>query len=109
MSKKYCDCGKPAKWLYMPGYSNKENPFSCDDCVSRGCSCNQYSTVAEHYHPPGGIHPNLEEDGSEGVDWKWVDEEKTTWARIDEQGRYYPCCEFEYDSDEDNFDWEDEE
>ena len=56
----------------------------------------------------GGIHPTVEEDGVEGVDWKWVNEEKTTWASIDEKGRYYPCCEFEYDTEEDNFDWDED-
>lgn len=109
MAKHYCDCGKPAKWLYMPGYSSGANSFSCDDCVPRGCSCNERSIVPEHYHPPGGIHPTLEEDGVEGVDWIWTNEEKTTWAHIDEKGRLWPCCEFEYDSDENNFDWDDED
>ena len=106
MAKHYCDCGKPAKWLYMPGYSSGANSFSCDDCVPRGCSCNEYSTKPEHYHPPVGFNPS-NEDGVEGVDWKWLDEEKTRWTHIDEKGRQWPCCEFEYDSEENNFDWDD--
>jgi hypothetical protein len=28
-----------------------------------------------------------------------VDEEKTYWCIIDEQGREYPCAEFWYDED----------
>ena len=57
MAKHYCDCGNPAKWIYMPGYSGGGNSFSCDDCVPRGCSCNEYSTKPEHYHPPAGFTP----------------------------------------------------
>ena len=94
MIKELCDCGQKAVWVYMPGYSSG-SPYFCDECVHRGCSCNEYSTVAEHYHPPGGICPD-EEDGIEGVDWEWVNEEKTTWARIDEKGRRWPCCEYEF-------------
>lgn len=30
-----CRCGKPAVWMYAPGTGNY-----CEDCVSRGCSCN---------------------------------------------------------------------
>jgi hypothetical protein len=94
---KKCDCGKKATWLYMPGFHDG-SPFFCDDCVHRGCSCNEYSIVPEHYHPPGGFHPT-EEDGVEGVDWKWKNEEKTSWSRIDEKGRYYPCCEYDYEEE----------
>ena len=90
-----CDCGKVAVWVYMPGYSGGGNSFSCDDCVHRGCSCNEYSIVPEHYHPPGGIEP----DGFEGKDWIWVNEEKTSWCYIDENGRRYPCCEYGYDEE----------
>lgn len=83
----------------MPGYSSGCSPYFCDDCVGRGCSCNEYSVVDEDYHPPGGIRPNEEEDGVEGVDWQWVNEEKTRWSRIDEKGRRYPCAEYDYDPD----------
>ena len=37
--------------------------------------------------------------GNEGIEWKWLDENKTHWCFIDEQGREYPCCEFSYDPD----------
>lgn len=99
MTKELCDCGTVAVWCYMPGYPDNSNPHFCEECVHRGCSCNEYSTVAEHYHPPGGIFPTLEEDGVEGVDWKWVNEEKTAWVRIDEKGRRYPCCEYMYEGE----------
>jgi hypothetical protein len=93
-----CDCGQKATWIYMPGYSSGCSPYFCDECVHRGCSCNEYSVVAEHYHPPGGISPD-EEDGKEGVDWIWTNEEKTSWANIDSRGRRWPCCEYEFDEE----------
>ena len=44
MSKYKCDCGKLATWVYMPSYRDSDNDFSCDDCVPRGCSCNNRHT-----------------------------------------------------------------
>jgi hypothetical protein len=105
-NKEPCDCGEMALWCYLPGYSDDSSPYSCDECVHRGCSCNEYSTVPEHYHPPGGISPD-NEDGEENVDWKWLNEEKTSWAYIDERGRRYPCCEYMYEKD--GFDLDDKE
>lgn len=84
------DCDSPAVWFYMPGDYQR-----CDEHVHRGCSCNEYSIVAEHYHPPGGIRPD--EDTREGVDWIWTNEEKTSWANVDSKGRRWPCCEWDYD------------
>jgi len=97
MLRELCDCGKVAVWCYMPGYSSGDSPYFCDDCVGRGCSCNEYSVVNEHYHPPGGIHPD-DDDGTEGVNWEWV-EPGVRWAHIDEKGRRYPCAEYDYDPD----------
>jgi hypothetical protein len=97
LNKKLCDCGEMAVWLYMPGFSDG-NSFSCDDCVPRSCSCSEYSTVPEHYHPPGGISPDTE-DGIENVDWKWINDDKTSWVYIDESGRRYPCCEYMHEED----------
>lgn len=78
------NCDQPAVWFYMPGDS-----CYCDDCVPRGCSCNDYSTLDE-------IGPT-EEDGEEGKDWIWTNSDKTTWTTIDEKGRQYPCVEFFYE------------
>lgn len=96
--KELCDCGQVATWCYMPGFPDSSNPHVCDDCVNRGCSCNEYSIRDEDYHPAGGIHPG-EDDGVEGVDWIWTNDEKTLWAAIDEKGRRYPCCEYMYSED----------
>lgn len=99
--KKLCDCGKIATWVYAPTYTGKgingDNPYSCDDCVPRGCSCNNYHTDINAYHPPLDS-PELPE-GEEGKDWKWVDINKGEWTNIDEKGREYPCCEFFYDEE----------
>lgn len=89
--KELCDCGKVAIWLYMPGYSGGGNSFSCDDCVPRGCTCNQ------RYVESRGM-PTLED-----LPIKWIEEGKI-WCHVDEKGREYPCCEYEYE--EDGFDKE---
>ena len=112
MEKEKCDCGKMAVWLYMPGYSSGNNPFSCDDCIISednkiGCSCNwNYGKEQE------GLPTDLPE-GIEGKDWRWVEdaEENTTkedkyWIELDERGRPYPCVEFDYS--EEGFDTDDE-
>ena len=73
MNSKYkCNCGKLAVWIYAP--SDDVGQF-CDDCVPRGCSCNDYP-IDDDYE---NIDPN---------NWK---------PDIDEKGREYPCCEYWYD------------
>lgn len=116
--KKLCDCGKMAVYLYIPGYAGGGNPFVCDDCISSvdsiGCSCNWRHYDVNAYHPPLD-KPELPE-GVEGKDWKWVEhpgddywteikKEEGIWQYIDERGRPYPCCEYEYDKE--GFDEED--
>lgn len=111
--KELCDCGKIAVWLYSPGYSNDDNPFYCDDCVTsvddEPCSCNLYSIIEDG--KPKGI---------ENVDFKWYDlrnhpyykanpnkfdilpeDEKyhNYYYTLDEKKRPYPCCEFSYSED----------
>lgn len=47
MSKKHIciECGNLAVWYYLPGDSlnKEENDYFCDECVPRGCSCNNES------------------------------------------------------------------
>lgn len=93
----YDDCQNDAKWIYMPGYSGGGSPFSCDEHVHRGCSCNTHSINEEYRDLPG-------EREIEGKDWEWIKkgddrfdfdiEDKTYWHYIDEKGRPYPCCEY---------------
>lgn len=73
-----CECGKKATWIYALGYED-ENPYFCDDCVPRGCSCNYYTT--DDWMP------------KEDKDFKWIEKDKI-WCYVDEQGRESPCCEF---------------
>ncbi len=94
MLKELCECGKVATWCYMPGYLSGESPFSCDDCVPRGCECVYHYCDVNAYHPPFE-RPFLPE-GVENVDWKWIDEGHV-WAKIDENGRVEPCAEYGYD------------
>ena len=85
--KDLCDCGEIAVWCYMPGYFEGGNPNSCDECVPRGCECNHRHVDPNAYHPPLD-NPDLptEQDGVEGKDWKWLDED-VEWTQIDEKGR----------------------
>jgi hypothetical protein len=92
MTKEICKCGKPAVWFYMPGSS-----LYCDDCVPRGCSCNEHHVDINAYHPPLDS-PHLPE-GEVGIDWKWI-EINQVWCYIDNKGREFPCCEYMYDNDE---------
>jgi hypothetical protein len=95
MEYEKCDCGKKAIWIYMPGFKDG-SPYFCDECVHRGCSCNHRYVDVNSYHPPLD-NPDTP-DGIEGVDWKWVKQNKV-WSYIDEHGREYPCCEYEFEED----------
>jgi len=90
---KYCKCGQGAKWIYMP--SSDTYPYYCDDCVPRGCSCNNRHLRDDELEP-------TEEDGIEGKDWKWITK-GVEWTKLDDKGREWPCVEFDYDDEENNF------
>lgn len=82
--KAKCDCGKDAVYLLMSASKDCMNPYYCDDCVSRGCSCNNYF-IKDDYpedHTSGGY--KMEGD---------------ILIPIDEQGREYPCVEYDYSKD----------
>lgn len=72
-------CDKEAVWEYAP---NSLTNVYCDDCVSRGCTCN-YKTDTTPPEPTWegatvylNIDPELQEK--------------------DEQGRMFPCVEYDY-------------
>ncbi len=102
--KEKCDCGKLATWVYMPGYSADSNDYHCDDCVPRGCSCN-WEGIKDY-----DGEPNLP-IGIENKDWKWITPEDWKEAGLDgpivekhywielEDGKAYPCCEFNHSKD----------
>ena len=96
MTKERCECGKLAIWVYMPGYSNGDHPYFCDDCVPRGCECNYHYQDVNLYHPP--LDSPAMADGVENKDWKWI-EKDTVWVYIDDKQREYPCAEYDYDPD----------
>ena len=71
MNKIKCfKCGLIATWYYMPWseLKNENESYFCDDCISRGCSCN----IIDFSDPLA------------------FEEEK------DELGRLLPCCEYSY-------------
>ena len=103
MEKEVCKkCGNLAVYWYMPGYMDKGNPFSCEECVSRSCECNhRYVDVNAYF--PSLDEPDLPTEKDEP--FIWIEEGKI-WCYVDEKGRPYPCCEYMYsetgfDKDED--------
>lgn len=103
MNKEICTICKKniATWCYMPGYATlpgekKPSPYECDDCVHRGCTCNYRYVDINSYYPPLD-NPDMPE-GIEGKDWKWI-EKDICWCVIDDRGREFPCCEYDYSED----------
>ena len=72
-------CRNIAVWVYAPR-GNSPGDYYCDDCVSRGCSCNL-------------IH--FEED--EG--YELLSDDQKSEELKDNSGRLLPCCEFWYDKE----------
>jgi hypothetical protein len=68
------------------------DPFYCEECVPRGCECNN-RYVKEEENPD-----NPPSELSEFNKWKWIIPGKV-WCYIDEEGREYPCCEFDYEKE----------
>ena len=83
-----CDCGKMATWDYMPKTEQKWNPFFCDDCVPRGCTCNDDYDCEDM-----PIKETIEWYNSHGMKWEWI-EEGVSIRHLDEKGRNLPCCEY---------------
>lgn len=70
-------CGKMAVWYYMPDDTPRhinypKNKYYCDDCISRGCSCNAIGYPSE-----------------------LLDGETLEYYK-DELGRELPCIEYDY-------------
>jgi len=73
MKKFLCNCGKIAVWSYAPATSNKRNPYYCDDCVPRGCSCNdEYEDDDPQYGQK--ITDVIKWMEGRGNKWKWKEE-----------------------------------
>lgn len=61
----------------------------CDECVHRGCECENRYIECESEPPP------VEELNKT---WKWIEVDKI-WRSLDKNGREYPCVEYHYDAD----------
>ena len=108
--KELCSCGATAQWVYMSGYSSGCSPYSCDDCISspedQGCSCNWNNVNDNREFSEGKDTSDNLPEGIEGKDWRWIIDETNFdkpitkesgyWISLDEKGRPYPCCEYEY-------------
>ena len=75
----------------MPGTQIESDGQKCNDCVPRGCACNEYH-VTEFGLP-------THNDGRENIEWKWTTEEKIAWTPLDEDERVWPCCEWSFDDE----------
>lgn len=75
-----CHCNKDAAWYYEPSCSGRR--FYCDDCVPRGCTCN-YEYVVYEGEPKDD-------------NFIWHDKEHGIYETLDEKGRRYPCCEYDF-------------
>lgn len=91
-NKLSCLCGKMATWLYLPC---EESWACCDDCVPKGCSCNEWSVIIDPSDLTFKHEPD--EEWVEGVDWEWI-EKDITWREL-EEGKPIPCCEWIYDKE----------
>ena len=63
-----------ARWYYTPSSDSwsEEERYFCDNCIKRGCSCNLV-----FYEESDPLYFSGEEER-------------------DEQGRLFPCCEYDY-------------
>lgn len=98
-----CKCGEKAIWMYMP--MSTGNPYYCDSCVPRGCSCNSESFYHEAYfgdnHTGSDILEHMIENKIKfriadnminGEEAPYLSHKRVIY--LDEQGRELPCCEY---------------
>lgn len=94
--KELCKCGNIAVYFYMPATDRDfGNRYFCEDCVSRGCSCNHRYVDVNAYHPP---LDNPDMPSEKDKPFKWIEENKI-WTHVDDQGREYPCVEYDYEEE----------
>lgn len=91
LGKFACDCGKMAVWSYAPATTDTTNPFYCDECVPRGCSCNH-----DYDQEDMPIAETIAWHDKNDRKWKWLEQGKSI-TTIDDKGREWPCCEYFYD------------
>ena len=87
-----CECGNTAKWVYMPA-TQPENPYYCDECVSRGCTCGiEYVSGSTESIENGYSEepPSLDNQRK----WTWIVKD-VSWCYVDALGRKLPCVEYD--------------
>lgn len=89
MSKEKCKCGEVANWLLMSASENHNNPFYCEKCVPRGCSCNNSYNVED-------ATEMLQTFKNNGEKYKI---ENGIVIPLNDDGKEYPCCEFDYEKE----------
>lgn len=110
---KCSECNKPAVWYYMPSSNGKR--YFCDDHVPRGCSCNLH--YIELFGEPDRTdniiwlskeaYKKYQESESRNIfDFATFERQEDSfyYEYLDEQGRRYPCCEYDYDENGQEFD-----
>lgn len=70
-----CKCGQKAVWIYMP-----DSTVACDDCVPRGCSCQEKLK--------DGVEPIFEND-------ILINAESDFEPTLDDDGKMLPCVEWD--------------
>ena len=82
-------CPNMATWYYMPWSKDNEtdihypaNKYFCDDCISRGCSCND-------------VYSNDDKESWESDAGTFTYDSEINRFK-DQLGRELPCIEYEY-------------
>lgn len=105
LEKESCKCGYLATWCYMP--CSTGNPYYCDSCVPRGCSCSIVSFSMEAYlgvKPAGSgiLEELIERKAKFRVNDSMIGGEESHYlshkyiVELDNEGREEPCVEFWY-------------
>jgi hypothetical protein len=115
-----CNSGKVVKWCYMPGYSDKRyvlNDYHCEDCVPRGCSCNNIDfkdidknnlnkekfkaiNYGSKIHERGKELEIIEDQNTIKVLANNLTEKQLSnfeLVPLDNNGKEFPCCEYFYE------------
>lgn len=107
------NCKKMATWVYLP--SSRGRIFFCDDCVSRGCTCNVLDLDMEEpdeclkdrtiWWSKEAYKKCLCEKAS-AIDYSTTERQPDSYHYeiLDEKGRRLPCVEFDYS--ENGYDFE---
>lgn len=100
---KCCECNKIAVWSYMPHCNEKTlEGFYCDDCVPRGCTCNVYALEEFDITDKKCNIGFYDKNESHFNDENMYNEKQDTsfyFEYLDEKGRRFPCCEYDYCED----------